>query len=116
VTSHIIGAFIFALCTAGCDRQQPSSTTAPETPAALHADSIKVTLEQPARALVTKARNFDRANQLDSARIAYLEAAKQVPEIATGCTCGPPESRPTAAREKTCTRRSGPKWRGTGSR
>lgn len=82
MTSHIIGAFIFALCTAGCDRQQASSTTAPETPAALHADSIKVTLQQPARELVTTARNFDRANQLDSARIAYLEAAKQVPEIA----------------------------------
>ncbi len=82
MTSHIVPAIIFALCTTGCERQQASATTAPETPAALHADSIKVTLEQSARDLVTRARNFDRANQLDSARIVYLEAAERVPEIA----------------------------------
>lgn len=82
MTAHIVRAITFALCTTGCEREQASATTAPETPAALHADSIKVTLEQPARELVAKARNFDRANQLDSARLAYLEAAKQVPEIA----------------------------------
>jgi soluble lytic murein transglycosylase len=73
---------IVALCTTGCERPQASATSAPETPAALHADSIKVTLEQPARALVTKARAHDRADQLDSARITYLEAAASVPEIA----------------------------------
>ncbi|HUR92594.1 MAG TPA: transglycosylase SLT domain-containing protein [Gemmatimonadaceae bacterium] len=82
MTSYILRAITVALCTTGCDRQQASATSAPETPAALHADSIKVTLEQPARELVTRGRNFDRANQLDSARLAYLEAARQVPEIA----------------------------------
>lgn len=82
MTSHILRAIAFAFCTAGCDRQQAAATSAPEEPAQLHADSIKVTLEQPARELVTRARNFDRANQLDSARVVYLEAAERVPEIA----------------------------------
>jgi soluble lytic murein transglycosylase len=70
------------LCTTACERQQASATSAPESPEALHADSIKVTLEQPARELVTRARNYDRANKLDSARMVYLEAAARVPEIA----------------------------------
>ncbi|MGI8617931.1 MAG: hypothetical protein ACR2L6_02435, partial [Gemmatimonadaceae bacterium] len=82
MTAQILRTIIFALCTTGCERQQALATSAPESPAALHADSIKVTLEQPARELVTRARNFDRANQLDSARLAYLQAAEQVPEIA----------------------------------
>ncbi|MCR4341096.1 MAG: transglycosylase SLT domain-containing protein [Gemmatimonadaceae bacterium] len=82
MTLHIVRAIVFVLCTSACDRQQASATSAPEAPEALHADSIKVTLEQPARELVTRARNYDRANQLDSARMAYLEAAARVPEIA----------------------------------
>ena len=82
MTSHIVGAITFLLCATACERQQASATSAPESPEALHADSIKVTLEQPARELVTRARNYDRANKLDSARIAYLEAAERVPEIA----------------------------------
>ncbi|CAN5688481.1 tetratricopeptide repeat protein [soil metagenome] len=82
MTSFILRAIAVVLCTTGCERQQASATSAPETPAAMHADSIKVTLEQPARALVTRARAYDRANQLDSARTVYLEAAESVPEIA----------------------------------
>ena len=82
MTLHVVRAITFLLCTTACDRQQASATSAPEDPGALHADSIKVTLEQPARELVTRARNYDRANKLDSARIVYLEAAESVPEIA----------------------------------
>lgn len=81
MTSYILRAITVALCSSGCDREPPA-TAAPQSPAALHADSIKVTLGQSARDLVMKARNHDRANQLDSARIAYLAAAERVPEIA----------------------------------
>ncbi|MEX1186724.1 MAG: transglycosylase SLT domain-containing protein [Gemmatimonadaceae bacterium] len=79
---HIVGAIVLVLSTTACERQQASATSAPDAPEALHADSIKVTLEQPARELVTRARDHDRANQLDSARMVYLEAAARVPEIA----------------------------------
>jgi len=82
VTVAVFRAITFLLCTTACDRQQASATYAPEEPESLHADSIKVTLEQPARELVIRARNYDRANKLDSARIVYLEAAERVPEIA----------------------------------
>lgn len=77
-----VGALTIGLLAAGCDREQASATSLPEGEAPLHADSVKVTLEQAARELVTRARGFDRANQLDSARAAYLEAARSVPEIA----------------------------------
>ncbi len=82
MTLHVVRAITFLLCTTACERQQVSATSAPEAPEALHADSIKITLEQPARELVTRARTYDRANKLDSARIGYLEAAERVPEIA----------------------------------
>lgn len=82
MTLYVLRAITVALCTAGCDRQQASATSVPASAEGLHADSIKVTLERPARDLVTRARNFDRANQLDSARVMYLEAAARVPEIA----------------------------------
>jgi len=81
VTANIFGALTLFLCTTGCDGQA-TATSVPESRGALHADSIKVSLEQPARDLIVRARAFDRANQLDSARIMYLEAAKRVPEIA----------------------------------
>ena len=81
MTSNIFGALTLFLCTTGCDGQA-TATSVPESRGALHADSIKVSLEQPARDLIVRARAFDRANQLDSARIVYLEAAERVPEIA----------------------------------
>lgn len=74
-------ALALSLCTTGCDGQA-SATSVPQTRGALHADSVKVSLEQPARDLIVRARSFDRSNQLDSARIVYLQAADRVPEIA----------------------------------
>lgn len=82
VVTSLLRALAIVACTAGCEREQATGTSVPDNQAAIHADSIKVTLEQPARELVTRARAFDRQNALDSARAAYLAAAETVPAIA----------------------------------
>lgn len=70
-------------CAAGCDQSTaaagpPRDTTAVEAAA----DSVEATLSEDVRELVLRAREHDRNNLNDSARMAYLTAADSLPAIA----------------------------------
>lgn len=64
---------------AGC--RQESAEAGPHT-AVLTADSSVFALDTAAVQLVFRAREFDRVDQRDSAREAYLEGAERIPEVA----------------------------------
>ena len=66
------------LSTSACDAEKAQR----DTVAVLSGDTTKHVLAPDDRELVTRARELDRADSRDSARVAYETAAKELPQIA----------------------------------
>ncbi|HUF65722.1 MAG TPA: transglycosylase SLT domain-containing protein [Gemmatimonadaceae bacterium] len=79
-----LGALLVAVwCTAGCDQSRADAEPAQDTTAIEAAtDSVEGELKPETRELVLRAREYDRNNLTDSARMGYLAAADSLPAVA----------------------------------
>jgi soluble lytic murein transglycosylase len=83
VTVSPITLLLFAWGATACDRGQAATGANPDTVVVAGAtDTIRVSIDSEGRALLARARDHDRANRLDSARVLYLEAAQRLPSVA----------------------------------
>ena len=72
---------MMAMVSAGCSGTEEGNASVPgKTPAEV-AEVRRASLDSSAKSIVLRARAYDRADKLDSARILYEAAAKLVPQI-----------------------------------
>jgi soluble lytic murein transglycosylase len=75
-------AFLGVVCLlSGCDRDESRALSARGVVVSA-SDTVSVEVDGEVHAVVLRAREFDRANVLDSARILYLEGAERLPHVA----------------------------------